>query len=126
MELGERLDALADRFLDRRDALAGDPDHVLRDVDAGHPVAAAGKELAQPAGPAADVEHLGADAEAEPVDDVRERAQALAQLVAGRDAERLRPQPQLAAGPDALDVPPVGLAVVLSQARQPSALLAPP
>ena len=112
--------------LDRRDPLAGDPHHVLGDVDAGHPVAAAGQELAQPAGAAADVEHLGADAEIEPLDDVRERAEALAQLVAGRSAERLRPEPQLAAGPDSLDVPPVRLAVVLSQARQSSALAAPP
>jgi hypothetical protein len=61
---------------------------------------------------------LGADAQAESIDDVCERAEALAQLVARRDAERLRPQPQRAAWSDALHVPAMCLSVVLSQARE--------
>ena len=49
--------------------------------------------------------------------DVRECADALTELVSGRNAEWLGPQPELRVGSEPLHVPPVRLGVVLSQAR---------
>ena len=114
MELGERLDPLPDRRVDGGDPLPRDLDHVLGDVHAGDRVAAAREELAQPAGAAADVEHLRAHAQVEPRHDVREDAEAFDELSSRRDAERLRPQPELRGLADALDVPAMRLGVVLA------------
>ncbi len=119
VELGDGRDVLADRPVDVRHALARDLDHVLGDVDPGHPVAAAREELAQPTGAAADVEHLGAQAEPELFDDVRERAQTEGELVGRRRVERLRSQPEPAALGQVLDVGPVTRRVILAEARQP-------
>ena len=72
MELGLGLDPLAD-LAERGDALARDLDHVRRDVDPGHRVPAACKQLAEPAGATADVEDLGSQPELEQLDDGRWR-----------------------------------------------------
>src|SRR5439155_12064438 len=57
--------------------------------------------------------------EAEPLDDVRERAQAERQLLVRGRVERLRPQPEPARGRELLDVRLVADSVILAEARQP-------
>ena len=114
MELGERLDPPPDRGVNRSDPLPRDLHHVLGDVDAGDRVAATREELAQPAGTAADVQHLRAHVQVEPSDDVGEDAEAFDELSSRRDAERLRPQPELGGLADALDIPAMRLGVVLA------------
>src|SRR6185437_4182899 len=107
---------------ERRDTVPGDLDHVRRDVDAGDRVAAAREQLAEPAGPAPDVEHLGPQAELEQLDDVRERAQAAHQLRVRRRSERLRPQPRPPARVELLHVPEVSALVVLPDVGEPAPL----
>ena len=122
MELGQRLDALADRPGDCGDPRARDLDHVLGDVDAGDPVAAARQVLGEPAGPAADVQHLGTQPEPEVVDDVRERPQAGGELEVRRGAERLRAQPERVPRCEVRDVLLVAAVEVLADAAEAAAL----
>src|SRR5829696_1870774 len=124
MELGHGCHPLGDRHVDRGDALPRDPDHCFGDVDAGDPIAAAGEVLAQPARAAPDVEHLCPHTQPEPLHDVGEGSEALAELVARRNAEGFRAEPQLAAGADLLDVRSVAAVVVVPEALEPATLAA--
>ena len=63
IEFGKGLDPVTDLFRDSRHTQSGDLDHVLRNVDACHPVPAPREVLAHPARPAAHVEDLRAQAE---------------------------------------------------------------
>jgi hypothetical protein len=88
LELGQGVKG--DRsFADVGDTLPSDLDHVFGDIDARYPVTAAGEKLAEPAGAAASVENLCPNIEAQVVDEVRERVEALRELEARWSAKGL-------------------------------------
>src|SRR6188508_153383 len=120
VELGARLGRLPDWAVDRGDALPCDLDHVLGDVDPGHLVAAARQKLAEPAGPAADVEDPRAEPQTQLLDDVRERPQSERQLLRGRRVERLRAQPEPPRWGQLLDIAAVPGGVILADVLEPS------
>jgi hypothetical protein len=88
VEFGHRVEGHRS-FPDVGDTLPRDLDHVLGDIEARHPVTAAGEKLAEPAGATANVENLCPNIEAEVIDEVGERMEALRELEARWSAKGL-------------------------------------
>jgi hypothetical protein len=116
VELGQGVDTLADLFRDSRDSETRNLDHVFGDIDARDPISAAGQKLAHPTRPTANIEYLRTHAEAELVNDMRERAQTRRELEVRRGAERFSSQPQTLAFGQAFDVLAMAAIEVVAEA----------